>query len=131
MTIVEQKVALDYRALMRRSKDQLVTLVMRFAGEIEHLQGAARALYGLRDSWTTPSRPGFYWAKWKIADAGTREGDDLTPSDRWEVVEVWENGPPGPEMLRVHVGGVEHGQSLENFYWGPGPLFPPDREAGR
>jgi hypothetical protein len=75
----------------------------------------------------TPSKPGFYWAKWKIADDGTREADELTPSDKWEVVEVWENcnDAKSPEYLRVSVPGVERGQSLENFYWGPGPLTPP------
>lgn len=78
--------------------------------------------------YATPTKEGFYWAKWKIADAGTREGDDLTPSDKWEVVEVWENcnDKSNPEYLRVSVCGVERGQSLENFVWGPGPLKKPE-----
>lgn len=26
-----------------------------------------------------PTTPGYYWAKWRIAADGTREGDELTP----------------------------------------------------
>lgn len=74
-----------------------------------------------------PTKPGFYWAKWKIADEGTRDGDDLTPSDRWEVVEVVENriDTEHPDYLRVAVAGVEPSQTFGNFFWGPGPLEPP------
>lgn len=76
----------------------------------------------------TPTKEGFYWAKWKIAEAGTREGDDLTPSDEWEVMHVVENGgdPQDPEYFLVMVPGVEQWQSRENFYWGPGPLKKPE-----
>ena len=78
------------------------------------------------ERFSTPKRPGFYWAKWKIANRGTKEGDELTPSDRWEVVEVWENGGEDPRnYLRVSVPGVENAQLLENFFWGPGPLEVP------
>lgn len=75
----------------------------------------------------TPTKPGFYWAKWRIADEGTKEGDEQTPSDRWEVMHVFENclDVEDDEYLRVEVPGVERGQSLENFFWGPGPLAPP------
>lgn len=75
----------------------------------------------------TPMKTGFYWAKWRIADEGTKEGDELTPSDQWEVVHVFENiaDTEDPEYLRVEVPGVERSQSLENFFWGPGPLAPP------
>jgi len=67
----------------------------------------------------TPSKPGWYWAKWKIADDGTRDGGELTPSDRWEVVEVVDNGGEDPaDKLRVSVSGVEKTQSVENFFWG-------------
>jgi hypothetical protein len=74
-----------------------------------------------------PTKPGFYWAKWKIAAEGTKEGDDLTPSDEWEVVQVNLNclDPDDPEYLSVAVCGVEKTQWLENFFWGPGPLDPP------
>lgn len=37
-----------------------------------------------------PMSPGFYWAKWRIASDTTPDRDDLTPSDRWEPVEVFE-----------------------------------------
>lgn len=75
---------------------------------------------------STPTKTGFYWAKWKIADEGTREGDELTPSDRWEVVEVCDNYGDDPRnYLRVSVSGVFMSQSIENFYWGPGPLEAP------
>lgn len=78
-----------------------------------------------------PNREGFYWAKWRIADDGTREADELTPSDKWEVVDVFENhlGPDDGDKWRVHVPGVERSQSAENFYWGPGPLTEPGRMA--
>jgi hypothetical protein len=75
-----------------------------------------------------PTQPGHYWAKWRIADDGTREGDELTPSDQWEVVQVVKNGgdPDGPEFLMVSVPGVEQSQLRENFFWGDlTPLTPP------
>jgi len=74
-----------------------------------------------------PAHPGFWWAKWKIADEGTREGGELTPSDEWEVMHVFSNTLDNthPEHLMVFVPGVEKPQSLENFFWGPGPLEEP------
>lgn len=67
-----------------------------------------------------PTEPGFYWGKWKIADDGTVEGDELTPSDEWEIVQVFRNclDTSNSEYLRVSVCGVEKSQSLENFFWG-------------
>lgn len=78
------------------------------------------------DKHSTPTRPGYYWAKWRIAADGTRDGDELTPSSQWEVVEVCENhnGEPGEE-LSVSVAGVEKTQWLDCFIWGPGPLKVP------
>ena len=75
----------------------------------------------------TPAKPGFYWAKWKIASEGTRDGDELTPSDDWEVVEVFVNcmEPEDPEYLMVNIPGVAQCQPIENFFWGPGPLKAP------
>lgn len=69
----------------------------------------------------TPHTAGFYWAKWRTADPGTREGETLTPSDEWEVVQVVENGlkPGDADWLMVFVPGVERSQSLANFAWGP------------
>lgn len=74
-----------------------------------------------------PTRPGFYWAKWRIADDGTHEGDEMTPSDTWEVVNIFVNctSDDGHDNLRVEVPGVQRSQSFENFVWGIGPLEPP------
>lgn len=71
-----------------------------------------------------PTQPGWYWAKWKIASPGTLEGSSLTPSDQWEVVEVWQNRSPfssdeSEEMFGVAVSGVREVQWLDQFYWGP------------
>jgi|GEM_PF-3569889 len=67
-----------------------------------------------------PDRPGYYWAKWRIAAYGTREGDELTPSDTWEIVQVnGNNGDPGSlEELSVSVSGVEQVQWRHYFVWG-------------
>lgn len=69
-----------------------------------------------------PTKPGFYWAKWRIAAAGTADnGEGCMGTDAdWEVVEVWENSldTSDDEYLMVHVPGVEKGQSIDNFYWG-------------
>ena len=74
-----------------------------------------------------PSRPGFYWAQWRTAEAGTQDEGDLPPADTWDVVDVVENhmDPQKPEYLIVMVVGVSRAQSIENFIWGPGPLAPP------
>ncbi len=75
----------------------------------------------------TPNGKGFFWAKWRVASEGTADSDELTPSDRWEVVHVFENGleQDEPEFLMAFVLGVDQVQALENFIWGPGPLTPP------
>lgn len=76
-----------------------------------------------------PSVPGFYWAKWRLADQGdtkTAEYETYLPLNTWDVVEVFENQNSGViDALRVLVSGVEDSQSLENFFWGPGPLVAP------
>lgn len=68
-----------------------------------------------------PTKPGWYWAKWKIAAKGTREGDELTPSNEWEIVHVQENtlDPKDKEYLSVAVCGVEKTQWPDCFFWGP------------
>jgi hypothetical protein len=78
-----------------------------------------------------PIREGFYWAKWRIAEDGTREADELTPSDDWEVVYVFENclDEASDERFMASVPGVERAQSMENFFWGPGPLTEPGKRA--
>ncbi|MFT8778242.1 MAG: hypothetical protein ABF893_16535 [Gluconacetobacter liquefaciens] len=66
-----------------------------------------------------PDQEGHYWAKWRIASDGTRDGDELTPSNKWEIVQVNDNN--GKEMMRftVSVPGVEAAQWLDCFVWGP------------
>ncbi|MER9706056.1 hypothetical protein NKJ10_17675 [Mesorhizobium sp. M0204] len=79
-----------------------------------------------------PMKPGYYWAKWRIATEGTRDGDELTPSDNWEIVQVEENDPdwvtdPGRDTaLFVFVCGVEESQWRNCFVWGDfvAPLNP-------
>lgn len=74
-----------------------------------------------------PTEAGFYWAKWRICADGTKDGDEITPSDVPEVVEVWENSldTSNPEFLMVHVPGVEKGQPLDGFVWLSARLEPP------
>jgi hypothetical protein len=69
-----------------------------------------------------PTKEGFYWAKWRLAVAGTADrGEGCMGADaEWETVEVYDNsvlGDDGPE-LRVFVTGVAQSQPLENFFWG-------------
>lgn len=75
-----------------------------------------------------PQLPGFYWAKWKIKSPGTAEEDDAPWGQNWEVVDVFANciDPEDDEYLMVHVSGVAKAQALDNFFWGPGPLAPPN-----
>jgi hypothetical protein len=78
-------------------------------------------------AYTAPKKAGHYWAKWRIANDGTKEGEELTPSDTWEVVQVFENSldETDDDHLMVSVPGVTKSQSVENFVWGPGQLPPP------
>ena len=78
-----------------------------------------------------PREPGFYWAKWRAAAEGTRNGDETLPSDEWVVVEVFENSndEKEDEHFLVHVCGVEKGQSIMDFFWDGGPLMAPGDNA--
>lgn len=80
----------------------------------------------------TPNKPGHFWAKWQIASEATKDGDELTPSPNFEVVQVVENSTDGndPEHLLVYVPGVEVCQALDAFFWGAEVLPPlaPNRE---
>lgn len=71
-----------------------------------------------------PTSAGHYWAKWRTASDGTREAEELTPSDTWEIVQVFVNclEETDPEHLMVHVPGVERAQPLDGFVWGEGPI---------
>lgn len=77
----------------------------------------------------TPSKPGHFWAKWQIASEATRDGDELTPSPEFEVVQVVDNHGDGDESLMVYVPGVEAGQAIDAFCWGAEvlPLLAPNR----
>lgn len=77
----------------------------------------------------TPNKPGYYWAKWKIATDETHEGKELTPSNSWEVVHVWANcaNPQDcDEPYGVSVPGVRETQWPDQFFWGQGPLPEPE-----
>ena len=71
-----------------------------------------------------PTKPGYYWAKWRIPAPGTHEGELQTPADHWEVVQVnanrddWENDPTADEALSVSVPGVRETQWPDCFVWG-------------
>jgi len=71
-----------------------------------------------------PMKPGYYWAKWRIAADETHEGDEQTPSDTWEIVQVnsnsldWADNPAENEMLSVSVPGVRETQWRDCFVWG-------------
>lgn len=69
----------------------------------------------------TPAREGHFWAKLKLHD-----NPDLN-SVNWEVVQVFENGgdPKGPEFHMASVPGIEGGQRLDAFVWGP-PVHKPE-----
>lgn len=71
---------------------------------------------------STPDREGHFWAKLKLHD-----NPDLNSVD-WEVVQVFENGcgdlceadiERGEVRWLAHVPGIEKGQPLDAFVWGP------------
>lgn len=60
-----------------------------------------------------PTKPGYYWALWTVAQSGTFEGDEQTPSRTWEIVQVnvnqvdWDYDPQEEETLSVSIPGYE------------------------
>lgn len=84
----------------------------------------------------TPTRPGWYWAKWRIAEDDTpKELAETLPHDAWTIVEVYANciDEGDPEYLRVFVSGVAESQLVENFLWGseiPPALAPNRAKSG-
>lgn len=70
-----------------------------------------------------PTKPGYYWAKWRIPADDTFEGSKLCPSDTWEIVQVnsntvdWKNNPLEDEALSVSVPGVRETQWRDCFVW--------------
>jgi len=85
-----------------------------------------------------PKTSGYYWAKWKIATDETFEGEELTPSSTWEIVQVNRNlinaetmhlGEAGySERFSVSVCGVRETQWPDCFVWGD---FVADLDRGR
>lgn len=79
-----------------------------------------------------PGKPGYYWAKWRIAAEGTHEGELMCPFDTWEIVQVqandvnWADDPTADEALTVLVPGVRETQWPDCFVWGAfvAPLDP-------
>lgn len=67
----------------------------------------------------TPAREGHWWAKLKLAD-----NPDDNSSD-WEVVQVFDNNGEGDEKYMASVPGIERGQRLDAFVWGP-PVHKPE-----
>lgn len=69
----------------------------------------------------TPTKSGFYWAKWRICADGTADEEMFQPEDRWCPVEVYVNtsDPTDDDFFRVFVLGVEKSQPIDGFVWGP------------
>lgn len=76
----------------------------------------------------TPAREGHWWAKLKL-----HENPDLRSVD-WEVVQVFENAlgdlceadiERGEQKWMVSVPGIEGGQPIDAFAWGP-PVHKPE-----
>ena len=71
-----------------------------------------------------PVKPGYYWAKWRIPAEDTHEGNLMTPSDVWEIVQVnvnsvdWDDDPLEHEALTVAIPGVRESQWRDCFIWG-------------
>lgn len=72
-----------------------------------------------------PDKPGYHWAQWRIAEEGTHEGEELCPSNKWEIVEVHANrldteseGDDDDEAFRVFIPGVRESQRTDCFVWG-------------
>ena len=65
----------------------------------------------------TPDQEGHYWAK-LVHPHEMPEGEDWASPD-WEVVQVNDNNGTGDDQWRVHVPGIEQGQLLDAFIWGP------------
>ncbi|OAN76730.1 hypothetical protein A8B82_15155 [Sulfitobacter sp. EhC04] len=65
----------------------------------------------------TPTEEGFYWAK-LVHPRRMPEGEDWA-SVNYEVVQVSDNNGTGEDQWRVYVAGIEPGQMIDAFIWGP------------
>lgn len=68
----------------------------------------------------TPAREGHWWAKLKLHD-----NPDLN-SVNWEVVQVFDNNGHDDLEFMVSVPGIEGGQRIDAFAWGPPVHLPPE-----
>ncbi|WP_299558653.1 DNA translocase FtsK [uncultured Sulfitobacter sp.] len=64
-----------------------------------------------------PRETGYYWAK-LIHPHNEPAGEDWRSSD-WEIVQVDENYGEGEDEFRVYMLGIEVGQLVNGFIWGP------------
>lgn len=67
-------------------------------------------------AYATPAREGHWWAKLKLHD-----NPDLVSVD-WEVVQVFDNNGSeanGAPPFMASVPGIEGGQPIDAFVWGP------------
>ena len=74
---------------------------------------------------TTPTKEGFYWAKWMIADDHLPE--PYTPFTTWEPAEVFLDDGRQPAELRVSLIGHEFDQARDCCHWGAALEPPTDR----
>jgi hypothetical protein len=65
----------------------------------------------------TPDTEGFYWAK-LVHPHKMPQGEDWASVD-YEVVRVCDNNGTGEDQWRVAVPGIEPGQLIDAFIWGP------------
>lgn len=61
----------------------------------------------------TPAREGHWWAKLVLT------GNDDDRSTDWEVVQVFDNNGEGEFAFMASVPGIEGGQPIDAFVWGP------------
>ena len=66
----------------------------------------------------TPAKEGHFWAKLKLHNES-----DLN-SVNWEVVQVFDNNGEGDEAFLASVPGIENGQRIDAFVWGPEVIKP-------
>lgn len=64
-----------------------------------------------------PNIEGHYWAKLVHPHKEPEDEDWVSPD--WEVVQVNDNNGSGEDKWRVSVPGIEPGQLIDAFIWGP------------
>lgn len=71
----------------------------------------------------TPDREGHWWAKLRLHD-----NPDLN-SVNWEVVQVFDNNGEGEFAFMASVPGIEGGQPIDAFVWGPHVPMPAELQS--